>query len=286
MSKLFDDLLKINAIKKENIILYSSAARDKKINIYIDSQSKVIFNKSKTYKYYYRNKFYKKDYFISKKFKFKKLTLANNPDIKRRVKSVVKSKKYNLLDVGTGTGDFLKASKKHFREISGVEPNNIQNHLLSKKFKMYKNIDEVNEKYTVVSLFHVLEHVDDQISFLKKIKRKLKPGGYLYIEIPHAEDLMLDFIPYRKFILWSEHKVLHTKKSISKLLRKVGFAKFSVKFIQRYNLNNHLGWLLTSLPGGHEKLKIANSSVANKYNKKLKKQNKSDSLFIVVRNNI
>ena len=285
MSTLFSYLIKIKAVKKKNIILFSSESRDKKINIYRDRKSKVIFIKGNVNKLYYQNKSLKNDLSILKKLNLKKQNTFYNLDTKRRIMSVIKSKKYNLLDIGSGNGDFLKISKKYFHKVVGVEPNTYQSHLLSKKFKIYKSVDEIKEKYSVISLFHVLEHVADQISFLTKIKKKLKSGGYLFIEIPHAEDLMLDFNSYKKFILWSEHRVLHTKKSISKLLRHVGFAKFSVKFIQRYNANNHLGWLLNSMPGGHEKTKLVNNYVNNKYIKELKKRGKTDTLFIKVQNN-
>ena len=48
MSNLFKDLIKINAVKSKNVFLYSKYARDKKINIYKDYNTDVIFIKKKT----------------------------------------------------------------------------------------------------------------------------------------------------------------------------------------------------------------------------------------------
>ena len=45
MSNLFKDLIKINAVKSKNVFLYSKYARDKKINIYKDYNTDVIFIK-------------------------------------------------------------------------------------------------------------------------------------------------------------------------------------------------------------------------------------------------
>ena len=63
MSTLFSDLIKIKAIKKKNIILFSSESRDKKINIYRDRKSKVIFIKGNVNKLYYQNKSFFNDLF-------------------------------------------------------------------------------------------------------------------------------------------------------------------------------------------------------------------------------
>ena len=48
MSNLFKDLLKIKAVKSKDVFLYSKKTRDKKINIYKDRNTNVIFIKKKT----------------------------------------------------------------------------------------------------------------------------------------------------------------------------------------------------------------------------------------------
>jgi len=284
MSILKKDLLKIKAIKEKNTFLYSTEARDGKINIYKDKESKVIFIKSNIKKNYYRDKLFKKDISFLKELNLKKPKIIDNQDSKRRFQAIKKSKNFNLLDIGTGNGEFLKISKNYFNQVSGVEPNKYQFSLLSNYFKMYQKIESIKETYSVITLFHVLEHVEDQINFLRKIKDRLKKNGTLYIEVPHAEDAMLQHKAYRKFVLWSEHRVLHTKFSIKKLLSYLGFKKFSIDYIQRYDANNHLGWIFDSLPGGHEKFKIVKSSLNKYYKNKLSRSSISDTLFIKIQN--
>ena len=284
MSELEKTLLKLKVVNKKNVFLYSSQARDKKIKIYKDKNTNVIYIKSKLKKNYYKKKLFSEDIAFLKKLNLKKLDKINLIDVKRRVKVIKKNNNSNLLDIGCGNGNFLQFSKNHFKELSGVEPNLFQFLSLSKYFKMYSDINTVNEKYSVITLFHVLEHVEDQIGFLKNIKDKLKKNGVLYIEVPHANDIMLQFEPYRKFILWSEHRVLHTKNSIAKLLSYVGFKIFSIDFVQRYDANNHLGWIMSSKPGGHENLTIVKKSYNIKYKNGICKKGISDTLFIRVQN--
>ena len=42
------------------------------------------------------------------------------------------------------------------------------------KFKLFNKLIQINQKFDFISLFHVLEHLPNQITILKKLKKKLK----------------------------------------------------------------------------------------------------------------
>ena len=86
------------------------------------------------------------------------------------------------------------------------------------KSKIFSNIDQINSKYDYITMFHVLEHIPNSIEVLKKLKKLLKPKGKLIIEIPHAKDILFNINEFKNFSLWSEHLVLHTEKSVEKIL--------------------------------------------------------------------
>ena len=44
------------------------------------------------------------------------------------------------------------------------------------------------KKFDVITMFHVLEHLPNQVDTLKQLKKLLKPKGNIIIEIPHAND--------------------------------------------------------------------------------------------------
>ena len=84
---------------------------------------------------------------------------------------------------------------------------------------------------------------------------KLSSEGSIIIEIPHANDFLLSKLrceSYKQFTLWSQHLILHTRQSITLLLKEAGFKEISVKNIQRYPVSNHLCWLNNGIPGGHK----------------------------------
>ena len=110
---------------------------------------------------------------------------------------------------------------------------------------MSNNIDSFDKKFDVITMFHVLEHVPNQIKTLKILKTKLKNKGKIIIEVPHAEDFLIlqdELKEFKDFIFWSEHLILHTYNSLKTILAKSGFKKIKIQYYQRYNFSNHLGW--------------------------------------------
>ena len=93
----------------------------------------------------------------------------------------------SLLDIGAGTGDFLKYAKQTGWEINGVEPNKGARELASKKgIELEGNIDDIKGKtFEVITLWHVLEHLPNLEETINKIERLLKPGGTLIIAVPN-----------------------------------------------------------------------------------------------------
>ena len=106
----------------------------------------------------------------------------------------------------------------------------------------------------VITLFHVLEHLPDPIETLIGLKRLLSKDGTLIVEVPHANDFLLNFPTldaFKQFALWSPRLVLHTRVSLKAILEFCGFRVVSIKGVQRYPLSNHVGWLANRKTGGH-----------------------------------
>ena len=112
---------------------------------------------------------------------------------------------------------------------------------------MYDDLSYISNKFDIITMFHVLEHIPYQLKVLKNLKKKLKNKGKIIIEVPHAQDFLLEILnleSFKKFTFWSEHLVLHTEKSLKKLLKEAGYKNIRINFYQSYILNNHFGWML------------------------------------------
>lgn len=255
-------LLKYNLIDNKNLLLISKRTRDKKIRVFQDKKSKIIFlEKQSTQNDYAKIKyndfevknFYKTKIINNKKLKVKML---RGDDIKRRLNDYYNLyKNKNILDFGSGWGGFLLNIKKK-KSLTAFElRSECLTYLKKKKIICTNNLDNLkNNYYEFVSLFHVYEHIPNQIEILNKIYSKMKKNGKLVIEVPHANEFLLkaNIEEYKNFIFWSQHLILHTKKSLKMFLEKSKFKKIKIQYVQRYNIQNHLKWIIERKPSGHE----------------------------------
>lgn len=111
----------------------------------------------------------------------------------------------SLLDVGAGTGDFLKVASKSGWKVHGMEPNKKAASLaLDKGIALKNSLEEFKgERFDVVTLWHVLEHIpnlDETISLLTDL---VKPGGTLIIAVPNYKSF--DAAYYGEF--WAAYDV-------------------------------------------------------------------------------
>lgn len=298
---IYFELKKLKLISDKNLIKISSRTRDNKIGVIQDKKTKVIFlEKFIRDKNYYEKVVYDKidkyDLILINKNSDKVVTNVNTKLIKtfklnddeRRSKLFGKyCKNKNILDFGCGFGEFLD-NIKNAKSYSAVELREQCIKLIKskkKKINITNRIENFKNKFDLITMFHVLEHIPHQIDTLKKIHSKLHKKGKIIIEVPHAEEFMIiqdELKEYRDFVFWSEHLILHTYKSLYQVLKKSGFKKIKINYFQRYNFANNLGWFLKKKPGGH----IFNKGIINKqlnyeYCKNLEKIGKTDTLIAI-----
>lgn len=96
------------------------------------------------------------------------------------------------LDIGTGNGAMLRALSTLIPNIElwaqDLSSNSLHELEEISGFKglLTQSLDEIGDKFDLVSMIHVLEHVPNPVSFLKEAKKLLKPSGHLIVNIPDA----------------------------------------------------------------------------------------------------
>ena len=140
-------------------------------------------------------KYYKSDNYIShsntKKGLINKLYhLVRKYQFKQKEKLISKlSNEKKLLDIGCGTGEFLKYCKQKNWLVSGLEPDELARSFASKNYNLdlYNNLNEIkNKKFDVVTMWHSLEHVYHLKNDFLKISNLLNNKGYLIIAVPNC----------------------------------------------------------------------------------------------------
>ncbi|SIQ03409.1 class I SAM-dependent methyltransferase [Maribacter ulvicola] len=92
-----------------------------------------------------------------------------------------------LLDIGCGTGEFLYNAKNKNWKTIGVEVNEYaRRKAIAKNITTFKSLTELDEqKFEVITLWHVLEHLPNLEEQISKIKSLLKKNGTLIIAVPN-----------------------------------------------------------------------------------------------------
>ena len=130
----------------------------------------------------------------------------------------------NILDIGAGTGDFLKVCKVNLWNVFGIEPDMEARNIAAKKgVLLHKDISHfTDKKFEIITLWHVLEHVENLEEYISTLEKLLSKNGTLIIAVPNYKSYDAKY--YSKF--WAafdvpRHLWHFSETSISKLFAPV-----------------------------------------------------------------
>jgi len=136
-----------------------------------------------------------------------------------------------LLDVGAGTGDFLVAAKQEGWRITGIEPNEMARLKAGEKGVLL--LDDlsaipVDQKFEVITLWHVLEHLPDLDLQIAKLVGLLTETGTLVVAVPNFKSYDAKY--YKEY--WAafdvpRHLWHFSQKSIGDI-----FGKYGMKLVR------------------------------------------------------
>ncbi len=140
------------------------------------------------------------------------------PRLYESVKKVNLKHKYNLatqglnvgkmLDIGCGVGDFLHTAEEHGWICTGVEPSEDAKAIAKTKTKANIINSEDMEKipdatFDLITMWHVLEHVDDLKWQIEQLHRLTKTKGRIVIAVPNYKSYDAQY--YKE--LWAAYDV-------------------------------------------------------------------------------
>ena len=146
--------------------------------------------------------YYKSEAYIShtdskKTFFDKSYQAVKNHTLKQKLLLLnsFKSGSKSVLDFGAGTGDFLKICKNNNWQVLGIEPNaEARENAVKKGVHLKENLlDVTNQKFDVITLWHVLEHVENLKNTIKVLKSLLQPEGRIVVAVPNYKSYDAEF---------------------------------------------------------------------------------------------
>ena len=153
----------------------------------------------------------------------------------------ISSQSYSsIIEVGASSGFNLSIYDGKMKY--GVEPSSINCKLARKNYNinmfngMWSEYVKVNhEKFDVIFLSMVLEHIVNPYKFILECKNFLNAGKYIFIEVPTLDYKFLDE-PFGMFC--EEHVNIFTLQSLTNLMTNAGFSLINCEMI--FNLESKL----------------------------------------------
>ncbi|MFH1397230.1 MAG: class I SAM-dependent methyltransferase [Candidatus Omnitrophota bacterium] len=140
-----------------------------------------------------------------------------------------------LLDFGCGLGHFLDSAYDFGYLVHGVEFNeyaiNYIRNRYTYKIISYEDFLKTDEKFDVVTLFDVIEHLQDPFETLNRLYNLINNKGLLIISTMDSHSFMSRLLGLRleDFKRIREHIYFFSKKNLSDLLTKLGFEILEVR---------------------------------------------------------
>jgi SAM-dependent methyltransferase len=179
-------------------------------------------------------------------------------------KHLEKKETHTLLDVGSGLAVFPYRMKEagwkvtaldpdaraatHAREVAGVRA-------IHADFLTWEPKSE--ERFDLITLNKVLEHVEDPVAMLSRARRWIRPGGILYVEVPDASAAK-DGPEREEFFI--EHLHVFSRQSLIILVDAIQLKLVSIKSIKE---KSGKFTIIAFLKNKDQKIKYKSSS---KYN--------------------
>lgn len=160
-----------------------------------------------------------------------------------------------LLEIGCGKGKFLEVARRKGMEVYGIEPSlrsyayasvRLGNVVYPLKIEELDKINDNGERYGIIVLWHVLEHLKDLDNVLRIIKNHKDEHGIILIAVPNVSSFQSQIGREDWYHLDPPRHLHHfTPKSLNILVQRHGLEIKRIYFNSFYQ--NYIGEMITFL---------------------------------------
>ena len=171
------------------------------------------------------------------------------------VKSVFpESRNLRLLDIGCGSGVFLKLAHEAGFDAYGLDRSTAAVQAAGKEVpnRVFLGSEEDliadDESFDILAMFHTLEHLTDPFRYLKSIRRLLRRPGNLVVQVPNGQSWQARLLGPRWYGFDCPRHICNF--TLYSLLYLLGRAGFRIERVRHFSLRDNAPAIVSSLfPG-------------------------------------
>ncbi len=160
-----------------------------------------------------------------------------------------------LLDIGAGIGFFADLARKDGWDVRGIEPSSWCVGKAKKIFDIiidhgtYEQANDLDIDFDVVTMWDVIEHLDDPMSALKTCHKVLRQGGVVALSTMDIGSLFARIMGRSWPWLMKMHIYYFDRQTIRAYLNKCGFEVLSMRVYRHTISVRYLAYKLEAMRG-------------------------------------
>ncbi|MFA5771232.1 MAG: class I SAM-dependent methyltransferase [Thermoplasmata archaeon] len=143
----------------------------------------------------------------------------------------------SIFDIGAFDGRFLNIARSRGYVVFGIEPSEegVQEAMNKYGIRIIKGffnenfLNSFSEKFDIITIIHVLEHIQNPLDFLKSTIKITNPNKYIYIEVP---DTSRPFVNNIADFFSNQHIMHYTEGSLRNIASILGLHVVAVEKLQ------------------------------------------------------
>ncbi len=193
---------------------------------------------------------------------YQKFLFQNENRMRYLIQETGLEKKWKCLDYASGYGHFIELMFTGGYTFDGVEISEERLKICMQRSKRFPDStiytfnaqeeevpSELTEKYDLITMFHLLEHLVMPIDLLKKVRKMLKPEGVLVLELPNYANRMMEISrEFHDFFFIRDHVSYYTPDTVIIPIKAAGYRNIGISGVQLYGLTNHMNWIINKGP--------------------------------------
>lgn len=141
-----------------------------------------------------------------------------------------------LIDIGCGSGEMLLAAKRRLPHVLGFDTNrplirhireNLALPVVEGYFDAAVIAPDLLARKKIVTLSHVLEHLEQPLELVRQIHAAILSGDLLYIEVPLYTGQSFSQQGYHWNLWATEHRALYSLQALDFIATRCGFKMLS-----------------------------------------------------------